>query len=82
MLLLGKIGSLEKLVSTGQIHRANWLDPWWREIPPKDIGLAIVTLGRRDKKLHDVEESVAHLTGTGVPTMVVFNKVDESREKK
>lgn len=82
VLLLGKIGSLEKLVSTGQIHRANWLDPWWREIPPKDIGLAIVTLGRRDKKLHDVEESVAHLTGTGVPTMVVFNKVDESREKK
>lgn len=80
VLLLGRTGSLEHLTDgeSGHVHEAAWLDPWWREHPPNDVGLAVVTVSRRTRQLREVEQAVDHLTATGIPTMVALNRVTRS----
>lgn len=78
VLLLGQMGSLSELEGSGRIYQADWFDPWWREVPPNEVGLAIVTVEKRSKKLRDIEKLVAHLTGMGIPTMVAFNNKEEN----
>ncbi len=78
VLLLGQSGSLVELEGSGRVHQGDWFDPWWREVPPNEVGLAIVTVEKRSKKLRDIEKLVAHLTGMGIPTMVAFNNKEQN----
>ena len=78
VLLLGGTGSLSGLEGSGHVYQADWFDPWWREVSPNDVELAIVTVGKRSKKLRDIEKSIAHLTGMRIPTMVAFNNKEEN----
>lgn len=76
VLHLGRAGSLAHLesASSGRVHEVAWQDRWWREHPPTDIGLAVVAVTKRSKQLRDVEDAVAHLSATGIPTIVALNR--------
>ncbi|WP_027004443.1 hypothetical protein [Corynebacterium halotolerans] len=73
VLILGDVdtGGIFDAYDAERLHRAGWLDPWWREVSPPDLQLGVVVIDKGDRRANLADTAVERLMESGVPAFVV-----------